>query len=139
MPTADKTKRARLTKSCQWALWGLFHKFSMDFACMPVQTANNVLGNIPIVPAIKNFMVLTPKNAMMALVMAKGKTGDNRAKNTHENEFDWTWSKNETVLNFDLMNVKIASPFNNLATKKPSNEAMEYAMIRGMIPSNPQM
>ncbi len=37
------------------------------------------------------------------------------------------------------MKVKIASPLNNLATKKPSNEAIEYAMIRGIIPFNPQM
>ena len=111
----------------------------MDFTCMPVQTANKVLGNMPNVPAIKNFWALTPKNAMMAFVMAKGKTGDSRAKNTQENEFDCTWSRNEAVLNFDLMNDKMASPFNNLATKNPSNEAIEYAIIRGMMPCKPQI
>jgi len=33
----------------------------------------------------------------------------------------------------------MASPFNNLATKKPSNEAIEYATIKGMMPFKPHI
>ena len=76
---------------------------------------------------------------MRAFVIANGKTGESLAKNTQEKECDCTLSSKEAILNFDFKKVSMESPFNNLAKKKPSNEASEYAIINGITPFSPHM
>ena len=112
-------------KSCQEKSRELFNKDWMFSASTPVQKAKSVLGSIPNVPAIQKFFQFTPMNAIMAFVMAKGKTGDKRVRKTQEKESFFTLAKKLAILNFRTKKSIMASPCIILANPKPINEAKE--------------
>ena len=93
IPTAETTKSNTETTSCQRNNSGRANNNAHDDAEIPVNTAKNVLGNIPKVPAVIKARKGTPTKAMMAFVMAKGKIGESRARNTQEKEDDRTFAR----------------------------------------------
>ena len=93
IPTAETTKSSKETTSCQRNNSGRANNKAHDDAEIPVKTAKNVRGNIPNVPAVIKDRNGTPTKAMMAFVMAKGKIGESRARNTQEKEEDRTFAR----------------------------------------------
>ncbi len=93
IPTAETIKSSTEITSCQRTNSGRANNKAQDEAEIPVKTAKNVLGNIPKVPAVIKARKGTPTKAMMAFVMAKGKIGESRARNTQEKEEDRTFAR----------------------------------------------
>ncbi len=91
IPTAETSKSSTETRSCQRTNSGRANNKAQDEAEIPVKTAKNVRGNIPKVPAVIKARKGTPTKAMMAFVMAKGKIGESRARNTQEKEDERTF------------------------------------------------
>lgn len=81
------------TTSCQRNNSGRANNNAHEDAEIPVKTAKNVRGNIPKVPAVIKERNGTPTKAMIAFVMAKGKIGESRARNTQEKEDDRTFAR----------------------------------------------
>ena len=93
IPTAETSNNTTETTSCQRNSSGRANNKAHDDAEIPVKTAKNVRGNIPKVPAVMNERKGTPTKAMIAFVMAKGKIGESRARNTQEKEDDRTFAR----------------------------------------------
>ena len=93
IPTAETINNNTETTSCQRNNSGRAKSKAQEEAEIPVKTAKNVLGNMPKVPAVMNERKGTPTKAMMAFVMAKGKIGESRARNTQEKEEDRTFAR----------------------------------------------
>ena len=93
IPTAETTKSSKETTSCQRSNSGRAKSKAHEEAEIPVKTAKNVLGNMPKVPAVIKERNGTPTKAMMAFVMANGKIGESRARNTQEKEDDRTFAR----------------------------------------------
>lgn len=93
IPTAETTKSNTETTSCQRNNSGRANNKAHEEAEIPVKTAKNVRGNMPKVPAVMNERKGTPTKAMIAFVMAKGKIGESRARNTQEKEEDRTFAR----------------------------------------------
>ena len=93
IPTAETINSSTETTSCQRNNSGRANNNAHDDAEIPVNTAKNVRGNIPNVPAEIKDRKGTPTKAMMAFVMAKGKIGESRARNTQEKEDDRTFAR----------------------------------------------
>ncbi len=93
IPTAETSKSSTETRSCQRTNSGRANNKAQDEAEIPVKTAKNVRGNIPKVPAVIKARKGTPTKAMMAFVMAKGKIGESRARNTQEKEDERTFAR----------------------------------------------
>ena len=91
IPTAETTKSSTETTSCQRTNSGRANNKAQEEAEIPVKTAKKVRGNMPKVPAVIKERNGTPTKAMIAFVMAKGKIGESRARNTHEKEDDRTF------------------------------------------------
>ena len=91
IPTAEIINNSNETTSCQRKSSGRANNSLHEDAEIPVKTAKNVRGSIPKVPAVINERKGTPTKAMMAFVIAKGKIGESRARNTHEKEEDRTF------------------------------------------------
>ena len=93
IPTAETSNNTTETTSCQRSNSGRAKSKAQEDADMPVKTAKNVRGNIPKVPAVIKDRKGTPTKAMIAFVMAKGKIGESRARNTQEKEDDRTFAR----------------------------------------------
>ncbi len=93
IPTAETIKSSTETTSCQRSNSGRAKSKAQEEADIPVKTAKNVRGNIPKVPAVIKDRKGTPTKAMIAFVMAKGKIGESRARNTQEKEDDRTFAR----------------------------------------------
>ncbi len=91
IPTAETINNKRETTSCQRKSSGRANNNAHEDAEIPVNTAKIVRGSIPKVPAVINQRKGTPTKAMIAFVIAKGKIGESRARNTHEKEDDRTF------------------------------------------------
>ena len=93
IPTAETSNNTTETTSCQRNNSGRANNSPHEEAEIPVKTAKTVRGNIPKVPAVINQRKGTPTKAMIAFVIAKGKIGESRARNTHEKEDDRTFAR----------------------------------------------
>ena len=93
IPIAETRRSTTETRSCQRTNSGREKSKAQEEADIPVKTAKNVLGNIPKVPAVMKARNRTPTKAMIAFVMAKGKIGESRARNTQEKEDDRTFAR----------------------------------------------